>query len=203
MNVGGMCFALHAVTKSNSVVFYLSVHLLFCCCRSLFIGLHILHLDSVSCLSRPPTPLNWSPHTLLRFNLIYRKKKRDEREGERNPSHLFQTETQMQWVERKRMCFLLGNPHVGWMMSSHPQLTSAVFPHVKRPTVRTHHTTAHHTLVLSEGIQDTPTLINIWHDYSPIVFHYCIHPFRMTVLVIPVLFQWSSSLDHWMSEMLV
>lgn len=74
MNVGGVCFALHAAIKSTSVVFCFSFHLLFYCC-SFMIYRAASHDDLVSCLLRPPSLLN----TLIPLCLSYRKKRTRER----------------------------------------------------------------------------------------------------------------------------
>lgn len=74
-------------------------------------------------------------------------------------------------------------------MSSHPQLTSVVFPHVKRPTMRSH------THTYTPLCYQRKSKIH-WHaikNDSPVVFHYCINPLRVTVLVFHIWCQWSFS----------
>lgn len=89
-------------------------------------------VDLMRCLLCLPTLLNRRPHTLL--CLSYNKW------GKTHPV-CFQRE--MQCVGRKDR---LGIPTAaGWMMSSHPHLTSlVVFPHVERPTVHAHICTHKH-----------------------------------------------------------
>lgn len=110
----GQCALLHCMlwSKNTSVVFYLPVHLLLCCCCSLFTGLHTYRMCLFSELSLPPTLLSWSPHTLQLLCLSCRKRRGKEREKE-TPIPSF-PDRGLQWVERKRMCFLFGNPHSCW-----------------------------------------------------------------------------------------
>lgn len=93
-------------------------------------------VDLMRCLLCSPTLLNRRPHTLL--CLSYKKW------GKTHPV-CFQRE--MQCVGRKDR---LGIPTAaGWMMSSHPHLTSlVVFPHVERPTVHAHICTHKHILII-------------------------------------------------------
>lgn len=139
----GQCALLHCMlwSKNTSVVFYLPVHLLLCCYCSLFTGLHTYRMCLFSELSLPPTLLSWSPHTLQLLCLSCRKRRGKERERERHPSHLSQTEGCNELRERECV-FCLGIPiAAGRMMSWHPQLTSVLmFPHVKRPSVCAHDT---------------------------------------------------------------
>lgn len=106
MNVGGMWFALHAVTKSTSVVFYVcppSVLLL----PFIINGLHMPCFDLVTSLSCPHTFLNWSPHTSLLLCLSYRKKRREE--DERGTHPICSRQKPMSW-EKENVFFVRESP---------------------------------------------------------------------------------------------
>lgn len=108
----GQCALLHRMlwSKNTSVVFYLPVHLLLCCCCSLFTGLHTYRMCLFSELSLPPTLLGWSPHTLQLLCLSCRKRTGKETEREREtPIPSFPDRVAMSW-EKENVFFVWESP---------------------------------------------------------------------------------------------